>query len=124
MLNTCTVMGFIPTKNAAKARAFYVDLLGLRFISEDPFAIEVEANGTPIRIVSAPDFTPLSFTLLGWKVPDIVAIAQELTGKGVVFERYKWFEQDAYGIWTAPGGTQIAWFRDPDGNTLSLSQHM
>ena len=123
MLNDCAVMGFIPTKNATRARAFYVDLLGLTFVSEDPFATEIEANGTRIRIVTAPDFTPLPMTLLGWRVADITATAQELTAKGIVFERYGWFEQDAHGIWTAPGGTRVAWFRDPDGNTLSISQH-
>ncbi|NYF79086.1 VOC family protein [Granulicella arctica] len=123
MLDDCSVMGFIPTKDAAKARAFYVDLLGLTLVSEDPFATEVLANGTHIRITNVPDFTPFSFTLLGWRVADITASVAEMASKGVAFERYPRLEQDAHGIWTAPGGARIAWFKDPDGNTLSLSQH-
>jgi len=122
MLNTSTVMGFIPTRDTARSRAFYVDLLGLTFVSEDPFALELDANGTTIRITKAPEYTPLPFTLLGWRVLDIGAVVADLTAKGVVFERYGFLEHDAAGIWTAPGGARIAWFRDPEGNILSLAQ--
>ena len=123
MLEKCDVIGFIPTRDAAKAKAFYVDLLGLILVSEDPFATEVEANSTHIRIVNVPEFTPFRFTLLGWRVPDIVKSVSDLAAKGILIERYEGLEQNENGIWKAPGGTQIAWFRDPDGNTLSLSQH-
>jgi catechol 2,3-dioxygenase-like lactoylglutathione lyase family enzyme len=123
MLADYEVMGFVPTRDAAKAKTFYVDVLGLALISEDSFAVEVEANGTRIRITNAPEFSPLPFTILGWRVPDLSALVKELTDKGLIFERYGWVKQDALGIWAAPGGAQVAWFRDPDGNTLSLSQH-
>jgi catechol 2,3-dioxygenase-like lactoylglutathione lyase family enzyme len=123
MLENCTVMGFVPTKDAARAKAFYVELLGLILVSEDPFATEVDANGTRIRIVNVPEFTPFRFTLLGWRVPDVVKSVADLAAKGITFERYERLVQDENGIWAAPSGTLIAWFRDPDGNTLSLSQH-
>jgi catechol 2,3-dioxygenase-like lactoylglutathione lyase family enzyme len=123
MLNQSPVIGFIPTKDAGRARAFYVDLLGLEPVSEDPFALVVAANGTHIRIVNTGDFTPAPYTILGWQVPDITHAAQTLAAQGVTFERYAYFEQDALGIWTAPDGTNVAWFKDPDGNTLSISEH-
>ncbi|WP_263381965.1 VOC family protein [Granulicella arctica] len=123
MLNQCKVVGFIPTKDATRAHAFYVDLLGLKKVSEDGFALVVNANGTAIRIVSTGEFTPAPYTILGWEVPDITSAAETLTTKGVVFERFAYFEQDSDGIWTAPNGSRVAWFRDPDGNTLSISQH-
>jgi catechol 2,3-dioxygenase-like lactoylglutathione lyase family enzyme len=122
MLTHSPLIAFIPTKDAARARRFY-ERLGLRFISDDPFAIVMDANGTMVRIVRVEDFTPFPFTLLGWKVDDIHQTISEMTGKGVEFARYPYFEQSTDGVWTAPGGAEIAWFRDPDGNTLSISQH-
>jgi catechol 2,3-dioxygenase-like lactoylglutathione lyase family enzyme len=124
MFDTAAVMGFIPTTDFTRARAFYVDLLGLTLVSEDDFAIEVKSGGTHIRITEVGDLTPHPFTILGWRVDDIVAEVRELAAKGLAFERYSWAKQDEHGIWTAPGGAQVAWFRDPDGNTLSLSQHV
>jgi len=123
MLATSAVIGFVPTKDAARARNFYEGVLGLRFVSDDGFALVMDANGTMIRIARAPDFTPFPFTLLGWGVEDIEAEAAELAGRGVEFNRYGFLEQDAAGIWAAPGGAKVAWFTDPDGNILSLSQH-
>jgi catechol 2,3-dioxygenase-like lactoylglutathione lyase family enzyme len=123
MLANATVMGFIPTRDFARARSFYVDLLGLTLVSEDDFALEVASGGTHIRITRVESFTPFPFTLLGWRVQEIVATVRDLTAKGVVFERYGFLQQDNDAIWTAPGGTRIAWFRDPEGNTLSLSEH-
>ena len=123
MLNQCGIIGFIPTRDAAQAHAFYVNLLGLELVSEDNFALVVKANGTPIRIVILGEFTPAPYTILGWEVPDIASDTAELTRQGVTFERYAYFEQVGSGIWTAPDGTRVAWFKDPDGNTLSLSQH-
>jgi catechol 2,3-dioxygenase-like lactoylglutathione lyase family enzyme len=122
MLTHSRIIAFIPTKDAARARRFY-ESLGLRFVSDDSFAIVMDANGTMIRIARVEDFTPFPFTLLGWQVDDIHQTVAEMTSKGVEFARYPYFEQSADGIWTAPGGAKIAWFRDPDGNTLSISQH-
>jgi catechol 2,3-dioxygenase-like lactoylglutathione lyase family enzyme len=123
MLTHNPLIAFIPTKNAARARIFYEEIIGLRFISEDPFAIVMDANGTMIRVVPVGDFTPFPFTILGWQVDDIHQIIARMTDKGVQFARYSFLEQGADGIWDAPGGAKVAWFTDPDGNTLSLSQH-
>jgi catechol 2,3-dioxygenase-like lactoylglutathione lyase family enzyme len=123
MLTHNSLIAFIPTKDAARARAFYEDTLGLRFISDDSFALVMEANGTMLRIVRVGDFAPQPFTILGWEVTDIEATVTAMTGKGVQFSRYGFLEQSANGVWTAPGGAKVAWFLDPDGNTLSLSQH-
>jgi catechol 2,3-dioxygenase-like lactoylglutathione lyase family enzyme len=123
MLSHSPLIAFIPTKDRARARRFYEETIGLRFISEDPFAIVMEANGTMIRVVPVGDFTPFPFTILGWLVDDIHKIVAEMTGKGVKFSRYSFLEQGADGVWDAPGGAKVAWFTDPDGNTLSVSQH-
>jgi catechol 2,3-dioxygenase-like lactoylglutathione lyase family enzyme len=121
---TAKLIGFIPTRDAARARAFYETTLGLRFVSDDNFALVFDSNGTTIRIARAPDFTPFPFTLLGWEVPDIDAAVADLAAKGVQFSRYSFLEQAPNGVWTAPGNAaRVAWFPDPDGNLLSLSQH-
>jgi catechol 2,3-dioxygenase-like lactoylglutathione lyase family enzyme len=123
MLAQCPLIAFIPTTNAARARLFYENILGLRFVSDDPFALVMEANGTMIRITRVENFTPAPFTILGWKVDDIHHTATEMIGKGVQFARYGFLEQTPEGIWTSPDGTKVAWFPDPDGNVLSISQH-
>jgi catechol 2,3-dioxygenase-like lactoylglutathione lyase family enzyme len=122
-LKTAKVIGFVPTKDAVKARSFYEGVLGLRFVSDDEFALVFDANGTMLRIVRVQDFKPFPFTLLGWQVSGIEEVAAELRQKGVKFEKYPGMEQDKLGIWTAPGGAKVAWFKDPDGNVLSVSQH-
>ncbi len=123
MLSNSPIIAFIPSKDAARARDFYEGLLGLRFVSDDAFAIVMDSNGTMIRIVRVGDFTPAPFTILGWQVDDIHATVAELSSKGLQFTRYAYFEQSPDGVWTAPGGAKVAWFLDPDGNTLSISQH-
>jgi catechol 2,3-dioxygenase-like lactoylglutathione lyase family enzyme len=123
MLTHSPLIAFIPTKDAVPARRFYEKILGLRFVSDDSFAIVMDANGTMVRIVRVDDFTPFPFTLLGWQVNDIHKIVAEMAGKGVKFTRYPYLEQSLDGVWTAPGGAKVAWFTDPDGNTLSISQH-
>lgn len=123
MLGSINIVAFIPTKNSDKARAFYVGTLGLRFVKDDGFAIVLDANGIMVRVAKA-EFTPAPFTILGWQVADIEKIVSELQAKGVTFERFGFFEQDALGIWTAPTGDKVAWFKDPDGNMLSVSQHV
>jgi catechol 2,3-dioxygenase-like lactoylglutathione lyase family enzyme len=123
MLTHRSLIAFIPTKDTTRARHVYEDLLGLRFVSDDSFAIVMDANGTMIRVVRVEDFTPFPFTLLGWQVDDIHTTIAEMTGKGIQFLRYPYFEQSEDGAWTAPGGAKVAWFHDPDHNTLSISQH-
>ncbi len=123
MLAHSSLVAFIPTKDAKRARSFYEGVLGLRFVSDDSFAIVMDANGTTVRIVRVENFDPFPFTLLGWQVEDIPKTAAEMSGKGVKFTRYSFLEQSDDGVWTAPGGAMVAWFTDPDGNTLSISQH-
>ena len=122
MLAHSPLVAFIPTKDAARARRFY-ETLGLRFVSDDSFAIVMDANGTMVRVVRVDDFTPFPFTILGWQVKDIHKTVAEMTDKTVKFNRYPFLEQSPDGVWTAPGGAKVAWFTDPDGNTLSISQH-
>ena len=121
MLGETNIVAFVPTKDAEKARAFYEGVLGLRFVKDDGFALILDANGIMVRIARA-QFTPAPFTILGWQVLDIEKMVEGLQGKGVQFERFGFFEQDALGIWTAPSGDKVAWFKDPDGNVLSVSQ--
>ncbi|HEX3579559.1 MAG TPA: VOC family protein [Thermoanaerobaculia bacterium] len=124
MLGNTPIIAFVPTLDFEKARAFYVDVLGLRFVDDDGFAMVLEANGTMIRVAKVQsDFKPAQFTILGWQVSQIESVVAAMTAKGVVFERYGFFEQDPLGIWAAPGGAKVAWFKDPDGNILSVSQH-
>jgi catechol 2,3-dioxygenase-like lactoylglutathione lyase family enzyme len=116
------VMAFAPTIDAVRAVEFYRDTLGLSLISQDSFAAVFDAHGITLRVTSVPQpLTPQPFTVLGWKVPDIAATVKGLAAAGVKFERYM-DSQDDLNIWTAPGGAQVAWFKDPDGNILSLTQ--
>ena len=123
MLSTSPLIAFIPSKDASHSRSFYEGTLGLRFISDDSFAIVMDSNGTMVRIVRVGEFTPAPFTILGWQVDDIHTRVAELSDNGVQFNRYPYFEQSPDGVWTAPNGAKVAWFPDPDGNTLSISQH-
>jgi catechol 2,3-dioxygenase-like lactoylglutathione lyase family enzyme len=123
MLASHKIMAFAPTLDANKARPFYEGVLGLRVLSQDNFALALDAAGIMLRVTNVPPtFKPQPFTILGWQVPDIAEAVAALKGKGVHFESYGLPTQDAEGIWTAPGGAKIAWFNDPDGNILSLTQ--
>ena len=123
MLAVRSLMAFVATRDAARARPFYEDVLGLRFVADEPYALVFDACGTLLRIQKVEAFLPHPFTALGWQVPDVAATAKVLTERGVRFERYPgMMEQDDLGIWTSPSGARIAWFRDPDGNVLSLTQ--
>ncbi len=123
MLAASKVIGFVPTKDPTSARDFYERKLGFRFVSDDPFALVFRAGETMIRIAKAQDFTPAPYTVLGWEVRDIEAVVRWLQERGVAFEKYPFVKDQELGIWTAPGGNKVAWFKDPDGNVLSVSQH-
>ena len=123
MLSNQKIIAFLLTADPERSKVFYQSTLGLRFIQDDGFALVFDANGTMLRIAKAKTFTPLPSTVLGWEVSEIAGEAERLTDAGVVFERYGFPGQDAQGIWTAPDGSRVAWFKDPDGNVLSLSQH-
>jgi catechol 2,3-dioxygenase-like lactoylglutathione lyase family enzyme len=124
MLGFNKIVAFVPTHDSHRARSFYEDVLGLTFVSEDHFALIMDMNGTMLRIVKVKAHTPAPFTILGWEVEGIENTASALRQKGVTFERFSGLSQDELGIWTAPGGDKVAWFKDPDGNVLSLSQHV
>jgi catechol 2,3-dioxygenase-like lactoylglutathione lyase family enzyme len=114
-------IGFIPVRDMSVARGFYEGILGLRVVEETPFALVLDASGTMLRLTAVPELAAQPFTIAGWQVPDITATVIELAGQGVRFSRYDSMEQDDLGIWTTPGGDMVAWFKDPDGNTLSLT---
>jgi catechol 2,3-dioxygenase-like lactoylglutathione lyase family enzyme len=120
---SCKIVAFVTTADPARAKAFYRDKLGLTMISEDPFAVVFDANGIMLRVSIAPKVTPVRYTVVGWEVPDAVAAAEYLASAGIQCERYEGMPQDSLGIWAAPGGAKVAWFKDPDGNTLSISEH-
>ncbi|MBS1857878.1 MAG: VOC family protein [Acidobacteria bacterium] len=117
------VIAFVSTRDPARARLFYGDTLGLRLLAEQlPFALVFDAHGTMLRVTVVTDLTPPPYTVLGWRVADIAAAAAALRNAGVQFVRYPGMPQDEHGVWTSPDGSKVAWFKDPDGNTLSISE--
>jgi catechol 2,3-dioxygenase-like lactoylglutathione lyase family enzyme len=125
MLGSMDIVAFVPTRNRKKARPYYEETLGLSFVSDDQFALVFDANGVTVRVVdvsTVPGFAPAPFTILGWSVGDISKTVQGLAKKGVKFERYPGMQQDKIGVWTSPSGAKVAWFKDPDGNVLSVTE--
>ena len=121
-LSTSELIAFIPTVKPEEAKTFYRDVLGLTLVADEWWALAFDAHGTKLRIEKVQELHPHPFTAAGWKVADIGAVMDGLTKKGVRFERYPSLQQDDRGVWTTPSGAQVAWFKDPDGNTLSLTQ--
>jgi catechol 2,3-dioxygenase-like lactoylglutathione lyase family enzyme len=123
-LGKYNIIGFVTIVDVARAKEFYRDVLGLRLVSEEPpFALVFEANGIMLRLGMGKHLPSVPGTVLGWQVPDIVAAVSDLGQAGVRFERFGQMPQDELGIWTTPTGSKVAWFKDPDGNILSLSEH-
>jgi catechol 2,3-dioxygenase-like lactoylglutathione lyase family enzyme len=123
MLNDAKSIAFVATTDPAKSRAFYEGVLGLAPMFEDEFAIVLDANDVELRIQKVQTLTPQPHTQLGWSVISLEEVVRVLHAKGVVFESFPFMQQNALGIWTAPSGAKVAWFKDPDGNLLSLTQH-
>ncbi len=122
-LGKYNIIGFVSIVNVARAKEFYRDTLGLRLVSEEPpYALVFDANGIMLRLGMAEKLPPLPGTVLGWQVPDASAAVRDLEQAGTRFERYDYLKQDAQGIWTTPTGARVAWFKDPDGNILSISE--
>jgi catechol 2,3-dioxygenase-like lactoylglutathione lyase family enzyme len=121
MLENQPLIAFVATKNPAVSRRFYEDVLGLRFVADEPSALIFDAAGTMLRIQKVDRLTPHPFTTIGWKVVDMRATVAALTKLGVKFERYEFLSQDDHGVWTTPDGSAVAWFKDPDGNVVSLT---
>jgi catechol 2,3-dioxygenase-like lactoylglutathione lyase family enzyme len=123
MLSSGKLVAFLFTTDYDRARDFFVNKLGCQFVSHDQFALVVTLAGSTIRITKIPDFTPAKGTVLGWEVKNIEAIVDWLTKQGVTLEKYPFVQDQERGIWTTPDGTKVAWFKDPDGNVLSVSEH-
>lgn len=121
MLAKAPIIAFVAITDAERARRFYEQTLGLMLLQDDAFALVFDANGTMLRLAKVERLSLAPYTVLGWRVPDIAAACARLAAAGVTFERYEGMEQDEAGIWATPGG-YVAWFKDPDGNTLSLTQ--
>jgi len=122
MLGSEKLVAFVATRDPARAKEFYRDTLGLRLVSEDEFALVFDAAGTMLRVTRVHELTVAKYTVLGWQVRDIVQTAKELLKASVTLERYPGMQQDELGIWKSPSGAKVAWFKDPDGNTLSITQ--
>jgi len=122
MLGKQTLIAFVATSDATRARQFYEGTLGLTLISDDPFALVFDANGTTIRLQKVAELQPQPFTALGWAVDDINAVVAALKQKRVACERFPGLDQNEHGVWASPSGAHIAWFKDPDGNVLSLTE--
>ncbi|HVG68664.1 MAG TPA: rhodanese-like domain-containing protein [Gaiellales bacterium] len=123
ILGACELIAFVATTDAERSRGFYEETLALPLVEQTPYAIVFDAGGTQLRVTTAREVVAAPYTVLGWRVPDIGAAVEELMCRGVEFARFEGMEQDSLGVWAAPGGVRVAWFRDPDGNVLAVSQH-
>ena len=122
MLESSDLVAFVATTDLRRARVFYEQKLGLRVLEHNDFACVLDANGTMLRVTAVPEVARTGYTVLGWQVGDIAAAVRHLAARGVTFLRYDGMNQDQDGVWTTPTGAKVAWFADPDGNTLSLTQ--
>jgi catechol 2,3-dioxygenase-like lactoylglutathione lyase family enzyme len=122
MLRDARLIGFAATSQPEAAKRFYRDVLGLPLTEESAFALVFDANGTMLRVQKVENVREAAYTVLGWRVSDIRSKIDELSARGVHFQHYAGMAHDDRGIWKSPDGAEIAWFRDPDGNTLSLTQ--
>jgi catechol 2,3-dioxygenase-like lactoylglutathione lyase family enzyme len=122
-LGGAELVAFAPSTDLARSRAFYEDVLGLTLVEDSSFAVAFDIGGSQLRVTAVEQRVAAPYTVLGWAVADIAAAIDALTARGVVFNRYDGMEQDARGVWRSPSGARVAWFQDPDGNVLSLTQH-
>ena len=122
MLGRADLVAFVASRDLGVAGHFYGEVLGFRLLEASEFANAYDANGTQLRVTLVDRVSPAPYTVLGWRVTDIAGTVRELRSAGVVFKRYQGLTQDEDDVWTAPAGSRIAWFGDPDGNVLSLQQ--
>jgi catechol 2,3-dioxygenase-like lactoylglutathione lyase family enzyme len=122
MLGNATITAFLATTDAPRAKRFYETVLGLRVKNDDEFALAFDCDGIELRIQKVREFRPHPFTALGWRVHNVRTTIAALVKSGVTFERYEFLDQDDLGVWQAPSGARVAWFKDPDGNLLSLTE--
>lgn len=123
-LGNLPLVAFVTVRDPERAKIFYRDTLGLNLVTEElPFALVFDANGVMLRVAIDPNMVTVERTVLGWRVQEIEETVRALIAAGVMFQRYGFMQQDDLGIWSTPNGARVAWFKDPDGNVLSLSQH-
>lgn len=124
MVKLKRVVAFLVTTKPQQAISFYRDKLGLPIVSDDDFALVFDANGTMLRVVKMREgqFQTAAYTVLGWDVENAADAVAELTSRGIALEKYPGMPQDKEGIWASPGGAKVAWFKDPDGNVLSVTE--
>jgi catechol 2,3-dioxygenase-like lactoylglutathione lyase family enzyme len=122
MLASATPIAFLPSTDLDRSRQFFVDRLGLVVQEVTPFACVLRVGATMLRVTKVDQLCPQPFTVFGWEVPNVHAVVAHLADAAITCLRYDGMDQDAAGVWTTPEGDRIAWFRDPDGNTLSLTQ--
>ena len=122
MLTESDSISFVATRDPGESRAFYEGKLGLKLVSDEHFSLVFDLNGHMLRVTKVEELAPAKHTVLGWHVSDISATAKKLRARGIIFERFDGMDQDELCIWVSPSGAKVAWFKDPDGNTLSLTQ--
>jgi catechol 2,3-dioxygenase-like lactoylglutathione lyase family enzyme len=122
MLKSAQVILFLAITDADRSRCFYEDVLGLTFVSDDPFALVFEIDDRVLRLAKVESMTPAPYTVLGWQVADIYLTVENLVAKGVEFQIFAGMDHDHRAVWNSPSGAKVAWFYDPDGNGLSLTQ--
>jgi catechol 2,3-dioxygenase-like lactoylglutathione lyase family enzyme len=122
ILEPAELVAFVASGDLERSAQFYGGVLGLRLVESSEFANVYEVGGTQLRVTRVDSLISAPYTVLGWRVPDVQATVARLEAAGVMCKRYDGLRQDPHGLWTAPGGSLIAWFSDPDGNTLSLQQ--
>ena len=122
MLASAELVAFVPVTDLGRARTFYEGVLGLPCVDADRFACVLDCAGTTLRATLVEGYAPPAHTVVGWALGDLPATVRYLTDRGVEMARYPGLDQDEQGIWTTPNGDRVVWFKDPDGNTLSLTQ--
>jgi catechol 2,3-dioxygenase-like lactoylglutathione lyase family enzyme len=120
ILGPAKACAFLAVRDRETAKAFYGRTLGFPLKSEDQYGMVFEMREAHLRVTPVPGFEPQQYTVLGWNVADVLATVTALTAGGIRFERYNFLKQDEFGIWTS-GDAEVAWFKDPAGNILSIS---
>jgi catechol 2,3-dioxygenase-like lactoylglutathione lyase family enzyme len=122
LLTSFPINGFVRITDPVRSRRFYEQTLGLAFDYENPYVMVFRSGNIQIIAQKVKEFAPVAATVLGWEVKDIEKVVSALSKAGVIFEKYEGMDQDDLGIWKSPDG-KVAWFKDPDGNLLSVSEH-
>jgi len=123
MLADSRLQTIIWTSRLPEAEKFYCGVLGLTLKGKSHGALVYSVGGGDLRVSPVPSTQPSEHTVLGFAVSDVRAVVDALAARGVVLERFAAFPHDPQGVLRTPDGAQVAWFRDPDGNLLSIVQY-